>query len=90
VEIYPTDLSLDLVEADVIKPFKTGSTDRTNSVVWDQKVLFPPHEYMFSLSQLGYMEVALPGLLSKGSERREFAPVLQINLISRPPIRMLG
>ena len=81
VKIYPANRSLDLVEADIVKAFKTCATDCPDPVIWNQKVLLPSHKYVFSLRQAGNVEVTFPGLFLKRSEGREFGPMRKIRLI---------
>jgi hypothetical protein len=76
MEVYPADRPLNLVEADVVKAFKTSPSDCSHSVIRNQKMFLPPHEDILSLRHSGNMKVALPGLLLKWSESGEFCPVL--------------
>ena len=68
VEIYPTNRSLDLVEADVIEPLKTSTANRPHSVIWNEEMFLPSHEYVLSLCQLWDMEMAFLCLAMKWSE----------------------
>jgi len=76
MEIYAAYRPLNLVEADVVKALKTGSSNRSHSVIRDQKMFLPPHEDVLSLRHPRYVKVALPGLLLKWPESRELCPVL--------------
>lgn len=76
VEVDPADSALNLVETYVVEPFEAGTTDSSYSVVRDQEMFFPSHEYILSLSQLGNMHLAFPSLLLEWSEGRKFSPML--------------
>lgn len=89
MEVNSANRSLDLVEADVVKAFKACAANRPYSVVWDQEVLLPPHEYILSLRQTWDMKVTFPSLLLKRAEGGEFGPMRKISLIRRAPILML-
>jgi hypothetical protein len=76
MEIYSANRPRNLVEANVVKPLKAGSSNGAHSVVWNQEVFLPSHEDVLSLRHLGYMKVSFPGLLLKRSKSGEFCPVL--------------
>jgi hypothetical protein len=76
VEIDPANRSLYLIKADVVETLKTGTTDCSYSVIWDQEVFLPSHEYVLSLCDLRDMEIAFSGLLLKWPEGGEFGPML--------------
>lgn len=78
--------SRNLVEADVIEPFKAGSRNLPNPVVWNQKVLLPAHKYVFLLCKAGIGEVGPLGLYRKGPEGGEPRPVLKVVLFVRAPL----
>ncbi len=81
MEIYSANSTFDLVEADVVKAFKTCATNRPYPVIRDQEVLLPTHENIFSLRQARDVEIALPSLLLERAKGREFGPVREISLI---------
>jgi len=76
MKVYAANRPLNLVEADVVEPLKTGSSDRSHSVVWDQEMFLPPHEDVLPLRHSRYVKVALPCLLLKRPESGELCPVL--------------
>jgi len=76
MEVYAAYCPLNLVEANIVKALKTGSSDRSHSVIRDQKVFLPSHEDVFSLRHSRNVKVALPGLLLKRPESGELCPML--------------
>jgi hypothetical protein len=49
MEINSTNSPMALIEAYVIKPFKAGAANGTDTVVWNQEMLLPPHKYVVTL-----------------------------------------
>lgn len=47
VIVYTIDHTGDLIEADVVETFKTGSQNLPDSMIWDEKLFLPAHEYIF-------------------------------------------
>jgi len=90
MEIDAIHLPLNLIEAYIVKPLKACTTNRPNPMIRNQKVLLPPHEYVFSLRDLRDMEVALASLFLEWPEGGEFAPVLEVYFVRRPPVLVLG
>jgi hypothetical protein len=54
MEVYATDFSLHLVEADIVEAFETSTSDCSDTVIWDQEVFLPSHKDILSLSKLWY------------------------------------
>lgn len=88
VEINPTHCPLNLVKTDIIKSFKTCTAYCPYSMIGDQEMFLPSHEYILSLCQAWDWKAFLR-LLLKWTKRREFCPMLQIDLICRSPVLML-
>jgi hypothetical protein len=90
VEIDAGNGPLNLVEADVIESFETGTAERAYTVVGDQELLLPPHEDILTLRQAWDLEVQLPGVLVVWAEGGKFGPVLEVYQVRRAPVWMLG
>lgn len=80
MEIDPVNCSMFLVEADVIEAFKTGTTERAYTVIWNQEFFFPSHEYVVPLGPPRNLDIHLSRMLLVGTESGEFGPVLVIYL----------
>lgn len=77
VEIYATNTSLLLVEANVVKPLKAGTVDRGDTMIGHQKVFLPAHEDVLALGKVGYCySNTLTHLLAVLPKGRELAPVI--------------
>jgi hypothetical protein len=89
MEIDPADRPLNLVEADIVEALETCATYSSYSMVRDQKVFLPPHEYIFSLRQAWNMKMPLSRILLEGSESRELGPMREVRLVRGAPVLML-
>lgn len=49
VEIYPADRPHDLIKADVVETLETCSRDCPYTMIRNQEMLLPSHEYVLSL-----------------------------------------
>jgi hypothetical protein len=78
-----------LIEANVVEALKTCAVDGLHPMVWDQKVLLPAHEEMFFLHQIFGHQLRPRRVLREGLICWELGPVLPIDLLVRPPLRML-
>lgn len=90
VEIDSADPPLDLIVADVVKPFEARAGDRPDPVVGDQKVLFPPHEDVLAIPPPFEREIVLLGFVFQGLKGGEALPVALVDLFGGTPVRMLG
>jgi len=82
MEIYATDGTLALIEADIVEAFKARPANGAYTVIWYQKVFLPPHKNILPLCQTLNIKVPLPRLLLKRTKGVEFGPMLQIDFIS--------
>jgi hypothetical protein len=57
MEVNPTDGAFYLIKANVVKPFETCSRYSSNTVIWNQKIFFPPHEDIVSLCEIRISEI---------------------------------
>lgn len=77
MEVNTTNGAFFLVETNVVKPFKTGTSDRGDTMVGNQEVFFPAHKDALALAEVGYgNSSAIFHLLAVLPECREFAPVI--------------
>ena len=90
MEIYSTDSSLNLVEADVVETLEARTVDCPNAVVGYEKVFFPPHKDVLLLRIVLYQDIALLGLLRKLSESAKLCPMRQVNAVVGAPRFVLG
>ncbi len=90
MEIYAANSTLDLIEADVIEPFKAGPVDIRHTMIRNKEVLLPPHEDILTLRIVLVREVRLLRLLCQWSPRSESRPMLHVGLVGRTPVWMLG
>jgi len=90
MEVYPAYGPLTLVEADVVEALKAGAADRAHAMVGEEEVFLPAHEDVLALRHVGDVEVALAGLFLEGAEGLELGPVLQVDLVGRAPVFVLG
>lgn len=85
VEIYTAHTTFLLVEADVVEALETGAVDSPDAVIGDEKMFFPPHKYVLPLGKVRYRDGPFAHLLSVRPERRELAPVAEVDLLRRAP-----
>lgn len=76
MKVYAADFTFDLIEANVVKPLKTSASDSPDSVVWDQEVLFPPHENVFLLCNIPHTQCTFSCVLVELAERTELSPMV--------------
>lgn len=88
MEINPAHIARDLIEADVIEPFKAGTQNLTHAVIGHQKRFLPTHEDILALCAVLVVKIRLLGLLCKRPPCRESCPVLHIGFVGRTPRRM--
>lgn len=65
MEVDTTDASLNLIEANIVEPFETGTGDRSNPVIRHKEILFPPHKNMFALCKVAICKIGPLGLFRK-------------------------
>lgn len=82
MEIYATDGTLALIEADIVEAFKARPVNSAYTVIRHQEMFLPPHENILSLCPTLNIKVPLPHLLLKRTKGVEFGPMLQIDFIS--------
>lgn len=85
MKVYAAHGSLDLVETDIVEPFKAGARDCADSVVGDQEIFLPPHEYMLALSKVAVGEVGSFGLLGQWSPCGKPRPVVHVCFLRSAP-----
>jgi hypothetical protein len=90
VEIYSANLSLDLVETDVVEAFERGPGDCSDAVVRNQEVFFPPHKDMVSLRKVSDGHWALPSHLLVWPKGAKLGPMAEIDFGIGAPVIMLG
>ena len=61
MKVYPAHRPLDLIEANVVKPLKTGTHDLPHAVVWHKEGLLPAHEDVLTLQAIFIVEVGFLG-----------------------------
>lgn len=76
VEIYSTNATFLLIEANVIKAFKRGTIDGTNTMVGYEKVFLPAHKDVLALRQVRDRHDTLAHLLAVLSESGKLAPMI--------------
>lgn len=86
VEVDSADVPRHLVEADVVEPLETGPRDGADAMVWNQKVLLPPHEDILPLCKVLVREVGLLGRLRQRAPCVEARPMLHVYLVVRTPV----
>ena len=90
MKINPAHAPAALVKADVIKPLEARARDRPHAVVGDEEVLLPAHEDVLALREVRDVQVALARGLGEGAEGLELGPVLEVDLVGRAPVFVLG
>lgn len=90
MEINPTDVAADLVEADVVKPFETRPLDLAHAVVGDQEGFLPAHEDVLSLREVLVVEVGFAGLFAQLPPGGEPVPVLHVGFVGGAPGGVAG
>ena len=90
MEIDPVNGARHLIEADIVKPFKTCTSDLAHAMIWHQEFLLPAHEHILAVCAVLVMEVGLLGLLCKRSPSGKASPVLHIFLVAGAPVLMPG
>lgn len=90
VKIYSANLSLDLVETDVVEAFERGAGDCSDTVVGNQEVLFPPHKDVVSLRKVGDGNWALASHLLIRPKGAKLGPVAEVDFGIGAPVIMLG
>jgi hypothetical protein len=78
-----------LIETNVVEALKTCAVDGLHPMVRDQKVLLPAHEEVFFLHQIFGHQLRPRRVFGEGLICRELGPVLPIDLLVGPPLRML-
>lgn len=90
MKIYTAYGSLHLIETDIVEPLEACSVDIRHAMIWDEEMLFPPHEYVFSLRIVLVGEVRLLGLLGQWPPRREPCPMLHVGFVCGTPVWMFS
>lgn len=90
MEINPTDIAADLIEADIIKAFETRAVDLAHAVVGDQEGFFPAHEDVFALRKILVVEIGFFGLLAQLPPRGKPVPVLHVGFVGCAPGGVAG
>ena len=90
VEVYPSYRSFHLIKANVVEAFKTRPRNRSYTMIRDEEVLFPPHEYVLTLGIVPQCEILPFALLHMRSPRRKPGPMLHIRFFCRTPCFISG
>ena len=85
MEVDPTHGSRNLIETYIVESLETRAHDLPNSMIWHQKVFFPPHEDILPLCAVLVAKIRFLRLLSQWPPRRESSPVLHICLVCCAP-----
>lgn len=90
MEVNPADLSLNLIETNVVEPLEAGARYCSYTVVGNQKVFLPSHEYVVVLGDIWEDDWAPRITLLKRSKCTEFTPVIHVCFEARTPVFMLS
>lgn len=85
MKIDTADASLNLIEADIVEPLEAGTRDRSNPVIRNKEIFFPPHKNMFALCKVAVCEIGPLGLFGKRFPGRKSGPVVYVCLFVRTP-----
>lgn len=90
MEINPTNTSINLIKANVIKTLETRARDRLHAVVRHEEVFFPAHENVFALLVVFERERRRFGGFGQRAPGREACPVLEVDFLRGTPGRVCG
>ena len=90
MEVNPIDRPRHLIEAYVIKPLETRPADLPDPMIWDQELLFPPHEHVLAVRAVLVVEVGLFSLFREGPPGGEAGPVLHVFFVAGAPVVVAG
>ena len=88
MEIDSTDMARELVETNVVEPFKACAVNILDPVIRHQKLFLPSHENVVPLGKVPVAEIRALCLFGERSPRWESSPVLHIHFIIRTPLCM--
>ena len=85
--VYPCNGAMNLIEADVVKALKAGTSDLAHAVVRYQKFLLPAHEHVFAIAAILVVEVGrLLGLLAHRTPGWKARPSFHVVFVGGSPI----
>lgn len=88
VKIDAADISIDLVEADVVETLEAGAGDCAHTVVGHEKVLLPAHKQCVARGIVAEVEVWPSRLAGKRLPGRKAIPMMHVDLFARSPLGM--
>lgn len=77
--------SLNLIEADVVKPLEASTGDGSHPMVWDKEIFLPSHEHVLALGKVAVGEISSLRLFGKWFPSGETGPVVDIRLLVGAP-----
>lgn len=86
MEIYTADFPFHLVETDIVKTFKASSCDSPYSMIGNQEMLLPSHEYVLILCDIRNGDWASTSMFLKRSKGTELGPVTEIDFCVCSPV----
>ena len=90
MEIDPINRPRHLVEAYIIKPLETRTTNFPDPMIRHQKLFFPSHKHIFAVRAILVVEVGLLGLFREGPPGGETGPMLHVFFIASAPVVVAG
>jgi hypothetical protein len=90
MEINPTNTPIDLIKANIIKPFKTSARDGLDAVVRHEEVFFPAHENVLALLVVFQRERGRFGGFCQWAPGWEACPVLKVDFFRGAPGGVCG
>lgn len=78
MEVDTAYRALNLIKTDVVEALKAGTRNGPNSVIRNEKILLPPHEYVLSLGKVAVCEIGPFGLFGQRFPRRKPGPVVYV------------
>lgn len=88
VKVDAADISIDLVEADVVEALEAGTGDCAHTVVGNEKVLLPAHKQGVARGIVAEVEVWPSRLAGERLPGRESIPMMHVDLFARSPLGM--
>lgn len=88
MEVYATDSTRALIEADVVEPLETSAGDRFHLVVGHEEIFLPPHEQVFALCKVLKSKAGRSRLFGEWPPGRKSSPMLHVYLFSGAPLGM--
>jgi hypothetical protein len=89
VVVNPINLAPNSVETNVVESLEARAVDHCYGVIGDQEEFLPAHKYVLLLCKVLDVRLPLPYLFLKRAERSELIPMGEVDLVGRPPGRIL-